>query len=130
MSGKIIIHAVRHAQGYHNLGEEFFHLRDPALTPFGQQQCIERRKASFQDQSKFKLIASSPMMRTLHTTALVFDDAIQTQDILAIPEAQEISDHGCDIGTDPALLKEMTLRNDWPVDLIPSQVPAQHVLAQ
>ncbi|KAL6917120.1 hypothetical protein ACHAPO_006067 [Fusarium lateritium] len=115
--GRIIIHAVRHAQGFHNLGEEFFNLLDPALTPFGEQQCAERRQASFQDQSKFRFIASSPMTRTIHTTCLIFDKALQTQDILAIPEAQEISDHSCDIGSSPAVLAERCLQNDWPVDL-------------
>jgi len=115
--GRVIIHCVRHAQGYHNLGEEFFNLLDPALTPFGQQQCIERRNASFQDQSKFRLIASSPMARTIHTACLIFKNALQTQEILAIPEAQEISDHNCDIGSDPPILAELCAQNDWPVDL-------------
>jgi broad specificity phosphatase PhoE len=117
MSGQIIIHAVRHAQGYHNLGEEFFGLKDPALTPRGEQQCAERRQASFQDQSKFNLIASSPMTRTLHTAYLIFNSALETQNIFAIPEAQEISDHGCDIGSNPDVLKQKTQQNGWPVDL-------------
>ncbi|RGP77264.1 hypothetical protein FLONG3_4779 [Fusarium longipes] len=115
--GRIIIHAVRHAQGFHNLGDEFFNLLDPALTPFGEQQCAERRKASFQDQFKFRFIASSPMTRTLHTTCLIFQSALKTQDILAIPEAQEISDHNCDIGSEPAALAVSCLQNEWPVDL-------------
>ncbi|KAM0298327.1 hypothetical protein HYE67_001383 [Fusarium culmorum] len=115
--GRVVIHAVRHAQGYHNLGEEFFNIVDPALTPLGEQQCEERRKASFQDQSKFKFIAASPMTRTIHTTCLIFNSALQTNDILAIPEAQEISDHNCDIGSPPAVLAERCIQNDWPVDL-------------
>ncbi|KAM0345043.1 hypothetical protein ACHAPU_006929 [Fusarium lateritium] len=117
MPGQIIIHAVRHAQGYHNLGEEFFGLKDPALTPRGEEQCAERREASFRDQSKFNLIASSPMTRTLHTTYLTFQSALETQDIFAIPEAQEISDHGCDIGSSPVVLEKITAQNGWPVDL-------------
>ncbi|KAJ4256258.1 hypothetical protein NW762_009338 [Fusarium torreyae] len=117
MTSRVTIHAVRHAQGYHNLGEEFFGLKDPALTPLGHEQCAERRKASFQDQSKFQLIASSPMVRTLHTAYLIFHSALQTQDIFAIPEAQEISDYGCDIGSEPDVLKQITSQNEWPVDL-------------
>ncbi|KAF5022466.1 hypothetical protein F66182_5502 [Fusarium sp. NRRL 66182] len=115
MTSRIIIHAVRHAQGYHNIAEDF-ELKDPCLTPLGRVQSIERRKASFPDQSKFKLVASSPLIRALHTAYLVFHPTIQKQAILAIPEAQEVTDYHCDTGSDLDVLQAAAAENEWPVD--------------
>ncbi|KAF4454784.1 hypothetical protein FALBO_15775 [Fusarium albosuccineum] len=117
MTSPVIIHCVRHAQGFHNLGEEYFNLEDPALTPLGEDQCATLRQTLFQGQSKIKLVVSSPMTRALHTAYLVFHPTVQTQKIIAIPEAQEIFDYGCDTGSEVDVLKTKTAENGWPVDL-------------
>ncbi|RSL57817.1 hypothetical protein CEP51_014176 [Fusarium floridanum] len=118
MSSQVtLLHCVRHAQGYHNLGAEFFNLKDPALTPLGEEQCAKLRHDQFRDQSKIRLVASSPLVRAIHTACLVFQPTLETQTLLAIPAAQEIFDYGSDTGKEPEFLKEMTDKHGWPVDL-------------
>ncbi|KAM5344320.1 hypothetical protein ACJ41O_012857 [Fusarium nematophilum] len=120
MSHRVTIHCIRHAEGFHNLGEEFFNLPDPHLTPLGEDQCAKLRETLFTDQSKVKLVASSPMTRAIHTAFLVFQPTLQEQQttrILALPDAQEVFDYGCDIGSDVHVLKGRTEHHGWPVDL-------------
>ena len=117
-----IIHCVRHGQGFHNLGAGFYSLRDPGLTPLGEDQCENIRSTSFPDQSKISLITASPLRRTLHTAALIFNQALTSNSrclprILALPDAQETSDEPCDTGSDPSLLHDIVAENNWPVDL-------------
>lgn len=116
-----IIHCVRHAQGYHNVGGGDYTLRDPRLTPLGKQQCEALRTTSFSDQSKISLIAASPLCRTLHTASLTFNPALTSKgkcqpQILALSEAQEISDDLCDTGSDLVVLDELAAQNGWPVN--------------
>lgn len=115
------IHCVRHAQGFHNVGPGDYTLPDPRLTPLGEKQCEALRKASFADQSKISLVAASPLCRTLHTAATVFSPAFASKGhcapaILALPDAQEISDDRCDTGSDPDVLRGIAAENGWPVD--------------
>lgn len=117
-----IIHCVRHGQGFHNVGGGDYTLRDPHLTPLGEQQCESLRKASFPDQSKISLIVASPLCRTLHTASLTFKPALSSNSkcqphIIALPDAQEISDDSCDTGSDPSVLQYIVVENNWPVDL-------------
>ncbi|PNY28675.1 Phosphoglycerate mutase family protein, partial [Tolypocladium capitatum] len=60
------IHLVRHAQGVHNLSVENEALRDPDLTPLGEQQCAALR-ASFPHHARITRLAASPLRRTLRT---------------------------------------------------------------
>jgi broad specificity phosphatase PhoE len=65
---------------------------------------------------------ASPLCRTLHTASLVFGDALASSEknagkILAVPDAQEISDDLCDTGSDPDVLRDIAVENAWPVDL-------------
>ena len=117
-----IIHCVRHGQGFHNLGAGFYTLRDPGLTPLGEEQCEILRNTSFLDQSKISLITASPLCRTLHTAVLTFSPALTSSSkcpsqILALPDAQETSDEPCDIGSDPSALRGIVAENNWPIDL-------------
>jgi broad specificity phosphatase PhoE len=115
--------AVRHAQGFHNLGN--YTLPDPALTPLGEEQCETLRTTQFPDQNHISLVAASPLTRTLHTSMLVFKDALRNSSgkgkckpqILAIPDAQETSDCLCDTGSDLDVLTAFCKDQDWPVDL-------------
>jgi broad specificity phosphatase PhoE len=117
-----IIHCVRHAQGFHNLGGGNYNLPDPSLTPLGEQQCESLRAASFPDQTNISLIVASPLCRTLHTASLVFAETLASNEnnagkILAVPDAQEISDDLCDTGSDPDVLHKIAIGKAWPVDL-------------
>lgn len=116
------IHCVRHAQGYHNVGGGNYLLPDPSLTPLGEQQCKILREESFPSQAKISLIMGSPLCRTIHTASLVFSEALAPSEkhrpkILALPDAQEISDDPCDMGSDPDVLRAVADKNAWPVDL-------------
>lgn len=116
------IHCVRHAQGFHNVGAGNYLLPDPSLTPLGEQQCAILRESSFPDQANISLIMASPLCRTLHTASLVFREALNSGEnhaskILALPDAQEISDDLCDTGSDPDVLRDIATKNAWPVDL-------------
>jgi len=116
-----IIHCVRHAQGFHNLGVEFHSLPDPKLTPLGEEQCAKLRANSFPDQSHLNLITSSPLTRTLHTAFSTFEPALKNghckSEILALPDTQETSDYPCDTGSDVEKLQEICKEHKWPVNL-------------
>ena len=90
-------------------------MRDPLLTPYGEEQC--RHLASYFPYHKsVELLVSSPLRRTLYTTLLGFEPELkQGFKIIALPELQETSDEPCDIGSSVDLLqKEMEGK---PVDL-------------
>ncbi|MCJ1458312.1 hypothetical protein MMC28_008683 [Mycoblastus sanguinarius] len=117
---------VRHGQGFHNLGAGFYSIRDPGLTPLGEEQCEILRNTSFPDQSNISLTTASPLCRIFHTALLTFNPALTSNSkcppqILALPDAQETSDELCDIGSDPSLLRGIVAENNWPVDLSPTQ---------
>lgn len=112
---------VRHAQGFHNLGAEYHSLRDPKLTPFGQEQCTTLRDSGIVDQNKVSLVVSSPLTRTIHTAFVSFQPAIEGSRcqprIIALPDTQETSDFPCDTGSDIEVLQEICDTGKWPVDL-------------
>ncbi|KAK2605930.1 hypothetical protein QQS21_003656 [Conoideocrella luteorostrata] len=117
-----IFHCVRHAQGFHNVGGGVYSLRDPMLTPLGEEQARTLLNSSFKDQSNISLVTASPLRRTLHTAYLTFGPALASSSkcspqILALPDAQELSDDPCDTGSDPHPLRSMAAENNWPVDL-------------
>ena len=125
----ITLHFVRHAQGYHNLGAQFYALRDPQLTELGKKQCTTLRSKLLDtygiDSAKISLVAASPLIRTINTAALVFADTLspanrpkgKVMEILALPTAQETSSAACDTGSDPEVLRVACAREGWPVDL-------------
>ncbi|KAI0120488.1 phosphoglycerate mutase-like protein [Hypoxylon sp. NC0597] len=101
-----IIHLVRHAQGYHNLSQENQQIQDPDLTPLGKTQCEELRKR-FDAHDKITHLVASPLRRTLYTCLLSFDPVVKSgKKVIALPDAQEISNLPCDIGSEPSKLKE------------------------
>ncbi|KAJ9608308.1 hypothetical protein H2200_007296 [Cladophialophora chaetospira] len=117
------IHFVRHAQGFHNLGDS--HIRDPNITPLGENQCAKLQEQHFppEQQHSISLITSSPLTRTLQTAFLTFKPALTTKGakcdpiILAIPDAQETSDYPCDTGSDIPVLQALIKKHNWPVDI-------------
>ena len=96
------LHLVRHAQGLHNVHDDYTRFRDPLLTPLGKQQCVELQK-NFPHHQGVELIVSSPIRRTLYTSLLGFKDDIKTKGlkIIALPELQETTALACDTGSDP-----------------------------
>ncbi|KAH8646093.1 histidine phosphatase superfamily [Xylariales sp. PMI_506] len=122
MSPQLFLHCVRHGEGYHNLGDHCWTIRDPKLTPRGEQQCEDAREAYFGDlQAQISLIAASPLTRTLQTALLVFQPALaqpgRDLKIIALPDAQEMTSLPCDFGTELPALKEAVAKEGWPVDL-------------
>jgi broad specificity phosphatase PhoE len=109
----IIIHCVRHAQGYHNLSEENHILPDPSLTALGESQCEALRKV-FPYHGKVTHLVASPLRRTIYTCLLGFTAEVKSRKkIVALPELQETSDMPCDTGCDPAKLQEEFGNGQW-----------------
>lgn len=106
--GKITIHCVRHAQGYHNLNEANHSIPDPDLTPLGETQCATLSKvfpSSFPTGApKITHLVASPLRRTLYTCLLSFPHEAQRLTITALPELQETSGLPCDTGSEPGKL--------------------------
>ncbi|KAJ4991958.1 acyl-thioesterase ii [Stagonosporopsis vannaccii] len=108
---------IRHAQGFHNLAIEGHQLHDPRLTLAGRQQC--RHLAwRLEDIHSIDCVVASPLLRSLYTALLVFEDVLRFKPnlrIIALPELQETSDLPCDIGSSVVdLEKEFRTK---PVDL-------------
>jgi broad specificity phosphatase PhoE len=108
--GKITIHAVRHAQGYHNLNAANHQLPDPELTPLGETQCatlasVFPTASCFPSPPKITHLVASPLRRTLYTCLLSFPAEVTRGLIVkALPELQETSDLPCDTGSAPEKL--------------------------
>ncbi|KAI2468367.1 histidine phosphatase superfamily [Annulohypoxylon bovei var. microspora] len=101
-----IIHLVRHAQGFHNLNVENQQLSDPDLTPLGITQCEELCK-KFDAHDKVTHLVASPIRRTLYTCLRSFEPVVKSgKKVIALPDAQEISNLPCDIGSEPEKLAE------------------------
>ena len=91
-------------------------MRDPGLTPFGKSQCAHLAE-TFTGHSSVDLLVCSPLRRTIYTTLLAFQPAVErgVVPIVALPEAQETPDLPCDTGSDlSVLIKEF---QGMPVDL-------------
>ena len=95
------LHLIRHAQGYHNLSIENHQLRDPLLTPHGEQECLARSRNIRNTNQRIDCIVASPLRRALHTALSVFRDVLDANPdlkIIALPELQETSSLPCDVG--------------------------------
>ncbi len=99
------IHLVRHAQGYHNLSVENQSIRDPDLTPLGEQQCRDLR-AAFPHHAAVTRLVASPMRRTLYTCLLAFATDNDGRRITALDTLQELSDEPSDTGSSVARLAD------------------------
>ncbi|KAF8246744.1 phosphoglycerate mutase-like protein, partial [Wilcoxina mikolae CBS 423.85] len=98
-----LITLVRHAEGHHNVNEQY-HLRDPYLTDLGTQQCLTL-PSRFPPTPPISLLVTSPLKRTIQTTILGFPSPIACGvPVLALPELQETSDLPCDTGSDAGIL--------------------------
>lgn len=101
----VIIHLVRHAQGFHNLTRINQQIPDPYLTPDGNAQC-HRLCKQFPFHDKITHLVASPMRRTILTCMLSFAPAVSAgKKVIAQPLVQEVSSLPCDIGSKPAMLQ-------------------------
>lgn len=110
------IYCIRHGQAWHNLHVANHAIRDPSLTSWGEHQCHEL-SSNFPHKTEIDLIVASPIVRTLNTALLTFEDVIKSKNlkVLALPELQETSDLPCDTGIPPEELAKKF--EGQPVDL-------------
>lgn len=103
------------SKAVHNLTVLNHGMHDPALTPHGENQCLELQ-SKFPYHESVDLLVCSPLQRTIQTTLLAFDPEISRGvQCIALPEVQETSDLPCDTGSNVAILKEKF--KNKPVDL-------------
>ncbi|EPS34072.1 hypothetical protein POX_a00947 [Penicillium oxalicum] len=103
-----IIHAVRHAQGVHNLCTANHVIHDPLLTNLGHEQCAQLEK-TFPRHAQVDLVTASPLRRTLYTALESFAPVFEAHPdmkLIALPDAQETSDVPCDTGSDAEVLEK------------------------
>lgn len=87
-------------------GQRNYTIPDPTLTDKGKAQCRSLRD-SFKYHDIINLVLTSPLRRTIQTAALSFGPILKRDvQFLAVPEAQEVGDHGSDTGLSPQELKE------------------------
>ncbi|KAJ5379469.1 phosphoglycerate mutase-like protein [Penicillium cosmopolitanum] len=113
------LHLIRHAQGYHNLGPEYWNLIDPLLTDEGKKQCSELSH-KFPTKATIDLIVTSPMRRAIYTGIEAFGSILEgnpKKNIIALPILQEVSDLPCDTGSELKDLLVEIEQKDLPVDL-------------
>jgi broad specificity phosphatase PhoE len=104
--GKITIHCVRHAQGYHNLNHANHQIHDPDLTPLGESQCATLN-STVPYHSRITHLITSPLRRTIYTCLLSFPSSVEKGlRVVVLPELQETSDLPCDTGSEPSVLAE------------------------
>ena len=91
---------------YHNLNIANHQMRDPLLTPHGDQQCTHLKR-TFPYTSQVDLVVASPLKRTIYTALRSFPDVIEKRKlhVISIPELQETSDLPCDTGSPVEELK-------------------------
>ncbi|KAL9575988.1 MAG: hypothetical protein Q9212_007492, partial [Teloschistes hypoglaucus] len=83
----------------HNLTVANHGMHDPALTPLGENQCLDLR-SKFPYHSSVKLLVCSPLRRTIQTTMLAFEpETSRGVPCIALAELQETSDLPCDTGS-------------------------------
>ncbi|KAL2065893.1 hypothetical protein VTL71DRAFT_3563 [Oculimacula yallundae] len=107
------IYLVRHAQGGHNIADDFY-IRDALLTPHGKEQCKALRTA-FPFHDEVDIVMASPLRRTIQTAIEGFGPALLRPGVqlLLLPQAQEISDKPCDTGFEREELEhELTILLD------------------
>ncbi|KAH9816235.1 histidine phosphatase superfamily [Melampsora americana] len=98
------IHLVRHAQADHNVNFDNHSFPDAALTPTGQEQCLElNQRTSSNIQKSAQLLVTSPLRRTLQTTLIGFPQLIDElggrSAIIALPQLQENGSSPADTGS-------------------------------
>ncbi|KAH8824532.1 histidine phosphatase superfamily [Flagelloscypha sp. PMI_526] len=104
------IYFTRHAQGEHNVAEDWM-IPDAPLTQIGRsqsQRLHESTKETFQQTAH--LLVTSGLSRTMSTTLVGYPDLkkrleAEGKNVLVIPQLQECNGYPCDIGSDREILE-------------------------
>jgi broad specificity phosphatase PhoE len=82
-------------------------MRDPLLTPYGEEQCRDLAK-KFPYHGNVEAVVASPIKRTIYTALLGFGDDLASKNlkVIGLPELQETSDLPCDTGSDPDVIQK------------------------
>jgi broad specificity phosphatase PhoE len=97
MSTKKIVYYMRHFEALHNIQPYNYSIRDPELSPLGQTQALTAIE-SVKNISSIDLIVCSPLIRTLQTFLLVFNNR-RNLPLVIHPDLQEVCTEPCDIGS-------------------------------
>ena len=103
MNTKKTIYLIRHAQGTHNVDNQWT-ITNPRLTQLGKNQCIEGR-SNFQKinfNSHNGVILVSPLVRTIETATLLFPN----QPLIANENIRECIWNPCDLRQDISEIRE------------------------
>lgn len=93
-----VITIIRHAQGIHNVYQDYQTYIDPTLTDLGKRQCLAVHD-KFPHHNKVSHILVSPLFRTIQTGFHCFKPAIERGiKITAMPEVTENAADGCNRG--------------------------------
>ncbi|KPI42428.1 uncharacterized protein AB675_9508 [Cyphellophora attinorum] len=133
---QVTIHLIRHGQGHHNISDANKDITDPSLTKKGKAQCLDLQRLWFpaSAQRRIRLIAASPLTRTIQTAYYTFQPLLDPNHpahekvagsksklvypkIIALPDAQEVTADSCDTGSSPAALSLNVAMNQWPAYL-------------
>lgn len=110
LSNTKILHVCRHAQGAHNVNQEYRNIEnlDARLTPEGYAQCENSTQRLLSEDLRYilnhpredLLIVSSPLTRCLQTTQLSFAPLWETEkpqlSIVAHEDVRETVNYNCD----------------------------------
>jgi broad specificity phosphatase PhoE len=115
-----VLHIVRHAQGYHNVNQDYKNekFKDAELTEYGIQQCKELSQRLKDENLHVECIISSPMRRALQTAYYSFEhvwknekniDQLEDVPFVACENWRETVNYVCDVRYPRSRLK-----NDFP----------------
>lgn len=88
-----LVYLIRHAEAEHNVEQQYY-IRDPELTALGREQALALQ-AQFSQTPE--LLVTSPLKRAIETMLLAFTPS--KQQIVLMPELQEVSSMPCDTGS-------------------------------
>lgn len=125
MSTRKLVYYMRHFEALHNLPPPNYRIPDPELTPQAQQQALTAIEVVKQIPA-IDLIVCSPLIRTLQTYLLVFNNQNRCP-LIIHPDLQEIFCEPSDIGSSveelrkrfPSLINELNTftqtfgENEW-----------------
>ncbi|UJR08427.1 hypothetical protein I4U23_012697 [Adineta vaga] len=115
MSTQKVVYYMRHFEALHNIPPHNFSIHDPELSSLGQNQATNAIQ-NIQTISSIDLVVCSPLIRTLQTYLLVFNNQ-RNIPLIIHPDLQEVCNEPCDIGSPLNDLKTKfpTLLNEFDV---------------
>ena len=109
-SNSKIIHLVRHAQGTHNVENDYKAAEhtDAPLTKLGIKQCLTFSNEIARNLNNIECIITSPMTRAIQTAQYCFDKQINKDQVpfIASEEWRETVNYLCDMRRETSYLRE------------------------